>query len=281
MRASVLSSLCLGGLLAALPAVTASAQTLAGTDNFNDNSLTIGTGQRWTASYGLTTTPAISFTETGSVLNFGSAGDNTGFLRWISPVGNANGFANNWTATINVTNTTNPTTGYVTGGFQIFTYYESGSSLFYNAYYSAMVLNHSDGGRGIVTEWAKSDGAGSLTSVSNFIANGDDTTDITLKFDWNASTSQLIASFSSDGVNFTTGQTFNLTGAEAGFAAPYGNGFGIEVFGRSADGFGGVSSGLTYDNMSVSAVPEPSTYAMIAGAAMLGVAAWRRRRVAS
>ena len=37
---------------------------------------------------------------------------------------------------------------------------------------------------------------------------------------------------------------------------------------------------LNIDAVSVSAIPEPSTYAAMAGAAMLGLAVWRRRRVA-
>lgn len=32
-------------------------------------------------------------------------------------------------------------------------------------------------------------------------------------------------------------------------------------------------------NFTTSAIPEPSTYALIAGAAMMGMAAWRRRRI--
>jgi len=37
---------------------------------------------------------------------------------------------------------------------------------------------------------------------------------------------------------------------------------------------------LYLDGVSIAAIPEPSTYAAIAGVAMLGFAAWRRRRVA-
>lgn len=51
-------------------------------------------------------------------------------------------------------------------------------------------------------------------------------------------------------------------------------------------GGGGIQGGFgtdymtpAIDNFSVSAIPEPSTYAAIAGVMMLGVAAWRRRRV--
>ncbi|MCB1104266.1 MAG: PEP-CTERM sorting domain-containing protein [Opitutaceae bacterium] len=107
-----------------------------------------------------------------------------------------------------------------------------------------------------------------------------DVTDVVLQLSWTASTSQLTASYSTNGVNFTTGQTFNLAGAEAGYDTPFNNGFTLELVGRSAEGAGAVALGqIVYDNMAVSAVPEPSTYAAIAGALMLGFAAWKRRRV--
>ena len=40
-------------------------------------------------------------------------------------------------------------------------------------------------------------------------------------------------------------------------------------------------SNFTIDNVTITAVPEPSTYAACAGAAVLGLAFWRRRRAAA
>jgi len=46
-------------------------------------------------------------------------------------------------------------------------------------------------------------------------------------------------------------------------------------------GLSGTDQQLNIDAVSVTAIPEPSTYAAMAGAAMLGLAVWRRRRVAA
>lgn len=45
-------------------------------------------------------------------------------------------------------------------------------------------------------------------------------------------------------------------------------------------GFSGTDQQLNIDAVSVTAIPEPSTYAAMAGAAMLGLAIYRRRRTA-
>ena len=267
------------GLLTVGIIAPVSAQTMAGTDDFNDNTLTVGTGQRWISEYDMSGAPnAGAFAESGGRLVYTSDSEDTQFLRWsgINTFAD-NDFDHNWTISIDVTNIVNPTSGYVTAGLQIYTAYAVEASLYYNAYYSIMALT--DSGSGIVTEWGKSNGTTMDAPVSNFISFGD-TTDLTLQLSWNATTNLLTAGYSTDGINFTTGQTFNLAGAEAGYADPYNQKFGIELFVRSAAGAGGVGSGVSFDNMSVSvsAVPEPSTYAAIAGGLMLGFAAWKRRR---
>jgi len=55
---------------------------------------------------------------------------------------------------------------------------------------------------------------------------------------------------------------------------------GIYGGGGTQGGFGSDFMTPAIDNFSVSAIPEPSTYAAIAGAAALGLAAWQRRRSA-
>lgn len=261
-------------LLLALP-LLASAQTLAGSDDFNDGTLTIGSGQRWVSTSG----GAGTFSESGGVLNYTSSGEGTQLLRWTNLSSVSNAFANDWTANVTISNNTNPAGGYTTAGIEIYTGFEQDSSIYYNAYYAIMVIDNPANG-GIVTEWAKYDeGLDDLAVTSNFIGTGA-TSDITLRLDWAAASSVLTASYSSNGIDFTTGQSFNLAGAEAGYAAPYNNTFGLELFARSAGGAGAVAGGITYDNMGVSAVPEPSTYAALAGLGALGLVFWRRRKLA-
>ena len=83
-----------------------------------------------------------------------------------------------------------------------------------------------------------------------------------------------------EGVSFVSGSTF---------APPAAVGYALGEFSfvagsgsarlRFTDTSGGNSiSDLYLDNVAVSAVPEPGTWALLAGAAALGLAVWRRRR---
>lgn len=63
------------------------------------------------------------------------------------------------------------------------------------------------------------------------------------------------------GTNWSNGNTF--AGSPLYMTTPLAGGLGASYVGA---------------NMAFSAIPEPSTYAAIAGAAMLGLAVWRRRR---
>lgn len=103
---------------------------------------------------------------------------------------------------------------------------------------------------------------------------------------YNASDSDNASSiaweYSTDGSSFNAATTSNLTQNEARIDLDVSSLSGGALDGQS--GFflrgtlGGVTDGLTYvDNVGVSAVPEPSAFAAIAGVLALGFAATRRR----
>ena len=284
---SLFRSFLLLGLLAIGAVAPASAQVLAGSDDFSTDSGGAsfwGVGERWRS--GARTGGDAWWTTANGVLNFTTSTDQTAWLRWNSTATELpNTLANDWTAQITVSNLLNPASGYTSAGIEIYTITEDrfnadlGYDVNANAYYGIFLVN-TPGTDGIVTEWGKwSDDIDDFSITSSSMMATGDVTDVVLQLSWTASTSQLTASYSLNGVNFTTGQTFSLAGAEAGYDSPFNNGFTLELVGRSADGAGEVALGqMVYDNMAVSAVPEPSTYAAIAGALMLGFAAWKRRR---
>jgi hypothetical protein len=298
--------LCVALLLTAL---TGSAQIFVGSDNFDDNSLTIqgasdqaagqwrfvnanasGTGNYWGE-----TNQRMEFTTTAT------AGFNRGFLGWVSPsisynttpsgnnlgiggtgLSTGNPYTSSWTAQVQVTNNPNfasPTAGFSNTGFEIYATASPGNVS--NAYYG-IGLNTTPTAKWIVVEWGKWNvGTASFDAMRNFIPTSV-STDVLLRMNYNGGTHELAFDYSIDGgINFLTGETYDLDGAQAGNEAPFNNGFGLEFYASTFDIGNPIISGqMHFDNLSVSAVPEPSTYAALAGAAVLGFAFWRRRRAA-
>ncbi len=115
----------------------------------------------------------------------------------------------------------------------------------------------------------------------------------TLKIAFDATTKVLSGAF--DGAGGTSFTFMNTLSADSVDASTWGmtgaDTFTVYLMGNSLydGGASGVGPDLgmgevTLDNLyatgGVSAVPEPSTYAVILGAAVLGLAAWRRRQAA-
>ena len=264
------SSLRLFGLMAALLAMTSaklSAQAFVGSDNFDS-----GSNAAWGFSYRLSgTNGTLNFTN--QRLEFTSATNGTGnyFLGWdgdtttpgASPFRTSASYTSSWVANITVADT------FVTGasefasiGLQV---RDGGSN------YSALMLQNVAG-----SYLVRAEGTGA--TFANTSATGSNT-NVSLRLAWDAGTHVLSSYYSFDsGASYSLLKTF--TPDSQWSAAPSG-GFNFELFGN-ASGATAISAGSMYaDNFSVSAVPEPSTYAAIAGASMLGIAIWKRRRRSS
>ncbi len=91
------------------------------------------------------------------------------------------------------------------------------------------------------------------------------------------STGTATVEFSTDGVSYSTIDTFNLTTADSLFTSNLGSDLTDVAYVRLS--LSGNAASLI-DNVAISGtvVPEPSTYAAIAGVLALGFAAYRRRR---
>jgi hypothetical protein len=288
----------MGAVALLLTGLSASAQVFLGSDNFSDNTLTIqGTNYQapgqWriiddSESFG-------AWTETNQRLEYTTpetVNFDRSFIYWVStgtsynraPNGNFSGeggaglptgdpYTSSWIAQVEVTNNlTSLSTGWSYSGLQIFANT--------NAYYTLSIYT-APGTASIATEWGKYNAVTTnYDNVLNFVSTPN-TTDVLLRMSYNGATKVLTSSYSNDGGStFLTGATYDLDGAEAGNNAAT-SGMSVELLVSSYNTGTGIAAGQVYfDNLGVTAVPEPSTYAALAGWGVLGFAVWRRRRAA-
>lgn len=322
MRSARLSSLrnpSFAVTLLALTAVKLSAQTFVGSDNFNDNTLTVqGSNAQASGQWRLSIPneqngqTGGAWTETNGRMEYSSSaltsttGMNRGQLIWVSPsssvttVGAAGlnastPYDSTWKATVDVTNLTSRTgTNYALAGFEIYVTGNvtnpntSYTALTTTGFYSVMFENFG-GTLRERTQWGVLD-ASTLSATAGTYSNNNIVTgnlgvsSLQLQLSYDGTTRMLTTAFSTDGgASFTTGATLDLAGAQAPTVAPLNGGMGLRFFAASDNNAGDtIAAGtLYYDNLTVSAIPEPSTYAALAGVGVLGLAMWRKKRKAT
>lgn len=293
MKIHHLSALAVATVIASLPL---SAQVFIGSDDFNDNTLTaqivngstvnpIQAAGQWRRN-----SPASgTFTETNQRLEYTNAdtsGARYGALDWstttssITEVGGAGlssgaPYTSSWFAQVELTNLTAPASGYTLVGMEISSLaIPSGN----NAYYGIYLSNSQTDGNSLMVESGIWNGSYYDRTPEWFHIG--DTTDVTVRATFDAATKELSFSFSTDGATFlSTGVTYDLDGAHAGPTAPLSDGLALSLIGFANGGAPAITAGEMYfDNFSVTAIPEPSTYAALAGLGALGLALWRRRQ---
>ncbi len=272
-----------------------SAQTFVGSDDFNDNNLVVqganpqaagqwrflvaDAGAAWANVNG-----RLEYTNTGAQAAF-----NSSRAGWVSPstssneVGGAglttgNPFTSSWSAVVSATNLVTPGAGYTYQGLETYTLTSTNGN---NAYYG-MYLSTFNGGAQLAAEWGIWNAGTGDFDRQRTVVSTLDTTDVLLRLDYNGDTKVMSAGYSFNGSTFFNVGSFDLDGAQAGLEAPNLNGLGLQLIAVLNQGAGPVAAGeLHFDNLAVSAVPEPSTYAALAGLAALGLVWWRRRQQAA
>ncbi|AOS44033.1 hypothetical protein Verru16b_01094 [Lacunisphaera limnophila] len=250
-----------GAALASLPL---SAQTFVGSDNFDSGF----NASLWDFTYRLNAATQGTLSFTNNRLDFEKAATGVGnqFRLWDSDdtgVANvtATSFSTGWVMNLSATNTLGGLSGaeFATVGIQVFND---------NNQYSALMLSSTSTGY-----YVRAEGNG-FAAVNTSVV---DNTDVRLRLTWDAAAQTLSADYSLDGSSYNSVATFLPVSQWDNSTNGVANGFNFGVFGNSNTP-GAISVGSIYaDNFAVSAIPEPSTYAALAGLGALGLALWRRR----
>ncbi len=277
-------------LLCALALVTLSSRAQAsfyGTDDFNDQTFASG---RWSASG---TTNGGLWTETNGRLEFTADASSTAiitsnraqqYVTWSNSASGNTSYTDSWTATATFTldQAVSATNGAQVIGFEALM---AGTA---SGYYGIYLLNATSGGR-VFSSQGVFNGSGytpTTVGTTGTLAPSFDTSNVLLRISYNGGTNTFTSAYS-----FDDGATFYDYGTGASsntstWAVTPTTGFGLRFYGAlygdgTQAGPIATSGQMFADNLAVSAVPEPSTYAALFGVAALGFAFWRRRRNAA
>jgi hypothetical protein len=266
-----------------------------GADNFNDNTLSVYSGSQlpgvWMGQTANQSGTGGAWVEQNGVMNYTNSvgtGYNRGWLTWantsssVTAAGTAglatsSAYSSSWSAQVNVTNlmTSLPASAYTAVGMEVYTVGVAPDSYVLSYSGVALTTNATWGSR-IIGESGVLSATPSNYTPTYRVIDTPGLTSTVLRLDYNAANTTLSTSYSTDGgATFFAVQSYDI-GANHLFTAN--GGLGLRFYAAEGNSTGAVSLGqMTYDNLSVSAVPEPSTYAALAGLAALGVVFWRRR----
>jgi hypothetical protein len=249
--------LTLTGALLATALVSASGQTI--TDDFSS-------AAQWTSpvAFGFG-----NLTFTNSRLEYSVTGGSTGNLSYTTLATAVGSYTSNWTAQIDMHfvdfSTTDPTYADLALGAK-----KTGPAL------SPSAGGEINRGSSLIGSWETNSSETQITSSL---------TDLTMRLSFNSTTKVLTVDYSTGG-SFSTITSYDLHTGGTDWGMTNSDTFTIFLKGNSGNdlttAFGPLISGpdATFDNFSsvgMTAVPEPSTYAILVGAVSLGFAAYRRR----
>ena len=267
-------------LVASLALASVGSAQYLGSNDFSSNNIG-GLGQ-----YSITTN-AGAFTVEQDRLEYSAS------LTASSRVLNMNASANSaytedWTASLTLSNLAAPTSGFNLISMQVF------SANADYGFFNIGLYRTATGTSGVLFEKGNTTNGNAATyTFTSYIAAQSDFSDVLVRMSHNSSTKDITLGYSLDGGStYQTTATFNpnLTGSSQGagnwFAAPT-DGYSFRILGRNS--VDTIAGDLMFaDNFSVvagatamSAIPEPSTYAALAGLGALGLALWRRRQAKS